>query len=155
MTMGLFSLGKRNNRDLMRESAAMTTVYLLEWNRKFEQFLRAKVADLEARVAAQQSRLSTQAETEAREVWATELPFDDFEDNFAAEAEPNDHLEDEPVAAEATPPVIEAGSAVPTSADFLSLLGGAPDDSPPEDAAPDAWPTELPAAGPEDDDWGV
>ena len=56
----LSALGRGNQKkDPMRESAALTTVYLLEQNQKFEQFMRQKVDELESRVAAQQARLST------------------------------------------------------------------------------------------------
>ena len=37
----------------IRQSTALTTVYLLEMNRKFESFMRDKVEELEGRVAAQ------------------------------------------------------------------------------------------------------
>ena len=138
--MGLFSIGRRSgSRDPMRESAAMTTVYLLEWNRKFEQFLRAKVGELEARVAAQQSRLSTQAETEAREIWVDELPLlDDLEEGYTeAETAPYlDGFDDTLLGVEAAPPVVEEHPVLVNSADYLSLLGVDSGDKPP---AKDEW----------------
>lgn len=57
--------------DPMQASAALTTVYLLEQNQKFEQFMRQKVEALEARVAAQQARHATPAEPETEDPWAT------------------------------------------------------------------------------------
>ena len=73
----LSALGRGNQKkDPMRESAALTTVYLLEQNQKFEQFMRQKVDDLESRVAAQQARLSTRAEVEERELWAALESFE-------------------------------------------------------------------------------
>ncbi|HSG18702.1 MAG TPA: hypothetical protein VLE70_20570, partial [Anaerolineae bacterium] len=73
----LSALGRGNQqKDPMRESAALTTVYLLEQNQKFEQYMRQKVDELESRVAAQQARLSTRAETEERELWAALESFE-------------------------------------------------------------------------------
>lgn len=51
---GLFSRGGTNTSDVIRQSTSMTMAYLLEQNRKFEAFMRDKVAELEGRVAAQQ-----------------------------------------------------------------------------------------------------
>jgi len=68
MAGGLF--GNKTKKDPMRQSSAMTTVYLLQQNQKFEQFMRAKVDDLETRVAAQQARLSANEEQAEKEVWA-------------------------------------------------------------------------------------
>lgn len=58
MTNSLLGLFRRGNpeRDAMRESTALTTVYLLELNQKFEGYMRRKVEELEGRVAAQQAR---------------------------------------------------------------------------------------------------
>ena len=65
MTGILSTLGRnKQKKDPMRESAALTTVYLLEQNRKFKVFMRQKVEELETRVAAQQARLATRAEAE-------------------------------------------------------------------------------------------
>jgi hypothetical protein len=83
----LSALGRGNQKkDPMRESAALTTVYLLEQNQKFEQFMRQKVDELESRVAAQQARLSTREEVEERELWAALESFEAHpEENTAAE----------------------------------------------------------------------
>ena len=54
----LFSAFKGNAPDPIRQSASLTMAALLEQNRKFEAFMRRKVEDLEARVVAQQARLS-------------------------------------------------------------------------------------------------
>jgi hypothetical protein len=71
----------------MQESAALTTVYLLEQNQKFEQYMRQKVDELESRVAAQQARLSSRAEAEEREMWTALEPFGEF-DETTPESEP-------------------------------------------------------------------
>lgn len=85
----LSALGRGNQKkDPMRESAALTTVYLLEQNQKFEQFMRQKVDELESRVAAQQARLSTREEVEERELWAALESF---------EAHPEEHTAAEPM----------------------------------------------------------
>jgi hypothetical protein len=77
----LSALGRRNqSKDPMRESAALTTVYLLEQNQKFEHYMRQKVDDLEARVAAQQARLSTREQTEEQELWAALESFEAIPD---------------------------------------------------------------------------
>jgi hypothetical protein len=52
-----------DNSQGIRQSTALTTVYLLEMNRKFEGFMQDKVEELEGRVAAQQARLSAKPET--------------------------------------------------------------------------------------------
>ncbi len=145
---GLFSLGRPTNSDPMRESAAMTTVYLLEWNQKFEQFLRVKVGELEARVAAQQARLSTKEEAAEREIWADDLTYlDGLGDEFAA-IEPEDQAD---LAQPSAPPVVELSSLDDYSAsgaieaasdisgealeeelpDYIGLMGAGPAD--PED----------------------
>ena len=74
-----------DNSQGIRQSTALTTVYLLEMNRKFESFMRDKVEELEGRVAAQQARLSTRADVE-------EI---DWEDTLITEEEatPIDELE--------------------------------------------------------------
>jgi hypothetical protein len=75
----------------MRESAALTTVYLLEQNQKFEQFMRQKVDELESRVAAQQARLSTREEVEERELWAALESFEAHPEEHTAAAPMPDH----------------------------------------------------------------
>ena len=57
---------KGGGGDAIRQSTSLTMAYLLEQNRKFEAYMRGKVEELEARVAAQQARLAA-AETEADE----------------------------------------------------------------------------------------
>lgn len=99
---GILSALGRNKpkRDPMRESAALTTVYLLEQNRKFEQFMRQKVDELEVRVAAQQARLSTREETEEQELWEALESFETADtaspeaaaDELTAEFEPAEDL---------------------------------------------------------------
>jgi|GEM_PF-7082876 len=81
---GILSAFNRRNqkKDPMRESAALTTVYLLEQNQKFEHFMRQKVDELESRVAAQQARLSTREEAEERELWAAMESFEEAEDTM-------------------------------------------------------------------------
>ena len=76
MASGLF--GTKTKKDPMRQSSAMTTVYLLQQNQIFEQFMRAKVDDLETRVAAQQARLSANEEQAEKEVWADLDGLDDI-----------------------------------------------------------------------------
>lgn len=89
----LSTLGRGNQKkDPMRESAALTTVYLLEQNQKFERFMQQKVDDLESRVAAQQARLSTREEAEERELWAA-LEVGDEIDGLATERGPADEPE--------------------------------------------------------------
>ncbi len=144
---GLFSLGRPTNSDPMRESAAMTTVYLLEWNQKFEQFLRVKVGELEARVAAQQARLSTKEEKAEREIWADDLTYlDGLGDEFAA-LEPEEQAD---LAQPSDPPpgvelsslddysasgAIEAASDISGEAleeelpDYIGLMGAGPEDT--------------------------
>jgi hypothetical protein len=51
----------------IRESAAMTTVYLLEMNRRFELFVRAKIEELEGVVTGLEARAASQ-----RESWRAE-----------------------------------------------------------------------------------
>ena len=67
-----------DNSQGIRQSTALTTVYLLEMNRKFESFMRDKVEELEGRVAAQQARLSTKAEmADANVAWDEALIEED------------------------------------------------------------------------------
>jgi hypothetical protein len=68
MSSILSRLRSEDNSQGIRQSTALTTVYLLEMNRKFESFMRGKVEELEGRVAAQQARLSTRAEV-VEEAW--------------------------------------------------------------------------------------
>jgi hypothetical protein len=121
--MAKLSLGRRQDSgSAIRESTAMTTVYLLEMNQKFEAYIRQKVEELEVRVAAQQARTST-AEVEAdEEAWlGDEMPAEEasatgeqisFADFSLAEPEPEAETE---VTAEPLP------EAVP---DYMALLGG-------------------------------
>jgi hypothetical protein len=136
----LSALGRGNQqKDPMRESAALTTVYLLEQNQKFEQFMRQKVDDLESRVAAQQARLSTREEVEERELWAAlesfEVPPDTAQTPGLAAAdetvvgivaEPVDELmawDDDPGVEE---PVYVGVTAAPEEIpDYLALMSGA------------------------------
>ncbi|MCP4290076.1 MAG: hypothetical protein GY792_37635, partial [Gammaproteobacteria bacterium] len=134
------------NSDPMRESAAMTTVYLLEWNQKFEQFLRVKVGELEARVAAQQARLSTKEEEAEREIWADDLTYlDGLGAEFAAPEPEYQAVLPQPSA----PPVVELSSLDDYSAsgaieaasdisgealeeelpDYIGLMGAGPEDT--------------------------
>lgn len=83
MAGGILSLGSKTKKDPMRQSSAMTTVFLLQQNQKFEQFMKAKVDDLETRVAAQQARLSAKEEQVEKEIW-TDL--DGLDDLFVNES---------------------------------------------------------------------
>lgn len=59
--MGLFNAlrgGGKGQTDAMRQTTTLTMAYLLEQNRQFEAYMREKVEELEARVAAQQARAS-------------------------------------------------------------------------------------------------
>ena len=76
MNQRLTLFRKDTGSQAMRQSAALTTVYLLELNRKFEAFMREQVDRLESRVSAQQARLSAKAPVEA-----------EWEDAFPVEAE--------------------------------------------------------------------
>lgn len=136
----LSALGRGNQKkDPMRESAALTTVYLLEQNQKFEQFMRQKVDELESRVAAQQARLSTRAEVEERELWAAMESFETppvttrtaektgMDDIVVGNVpEPEDELvawDDDPGAEE---PVNAGSTAEPEEIpDYLALMSGA------------------------------
>lgn len=126
-------------KDPMRESAALTTVYLLEQNRKFERFMQQRIDELESRVTAQQARLSTREEAEERELWAA-LEAGGEADEMIAPLEPVADDEpgsealfdsgDELVGWPEAVPALEApvpstgpeGEAVP---DYLALMGGA------------------------------
>jgi len=126
-------------KDPMRESAALTTVYLLEQNRKFERFMQQRIDELESRVTAQQARLSTREEAEERELWAA-LEAGGEADEMIAPLEPvaddepgsetpfdtGDELVGWPEAVPApqapVPSTKPEGEAVP---DYLALMGGA------------------------------
>jgi hypothetical protein len=56
--MGFLNALRSGGSDAIRESASLTTAYLLEQNRKFEGFIREKISTLESRVNVQRSRLS-------------------------------------------------------------------------------------------------
>ena len=71
---------RSHSADAMREATAQTTVMLLEQNRKFELWLRQKIEALEARVSAQEARLSREADTED-ERWLTPEFSDAEEEN--------------------------------------------------------------------------
>jgi hypothetical protein len=124
-------------KDPMRESAALTTVYLLEQNRKFERFMQQRIDELESRVAAQQARLSTREEAEERELWAALEAGGDVDEVMAPvgpatenEPEPETPFDSGDEPAEWAVPAPEApvpstkpeGEAVP---DYLALMGGA------------------------------
>jgi hypothetical protein len=135
----LASLGRSGGKkDPMRESAALTTVYLLEQNQKFERFMQQKVDELESRVAAQQARLSTRAETEERELWAALEAVEDLDD-VLAQAEPVDS--DDPMSeaqfdigdelSESTEALLTPEASEPSTGakeeavpDYLALMGG-------------------------------
>lgn len=51
----------RGGADPLRESAALTTVYLQEQNKKFEAFVRDKIAELESVVSGLEARAATVA----------------------------------------------------------------------------------------------
>ena len=140
----LSALGRGNQqKDPMRESAALTTVYLLEQNQKFEQYMRQKVDELESRVAAQQARLSSRAEVEERELWAAlesfEVPPDTTQtaglaavDEIVVETVPES--EGEWVAWDDDPGVDEPVNAGLTAEpeeipDYLALMSGAATES--------------------------
>jgi hypothetical protein len=63
---------KDTGSQAMRQSAALTTVYLLELNRKFEAFMREQVDRLEGRVSAQQARQAGRAVS--AETWEDHVP---------------------------------------------------------------------------------
>ena len=140
------NLFRRTNpeRDAMRESTALTTVYLLELNQKFEGYMRRKVEELEGRVAAQQARqravnLADDA-TRPVAVAAAEVETDDSYafDTPESLVEPLGVVPDRP--AERLEPEVEPGTAEPPTepADYLSLLGGT--SSSDSDAAPlETW----------------
>ena len=81
--MGILAKFRRDadSQDAIRESAALTTVYLLEMNQKFEYFMREKVVELEGRVAQQQARLSVSSEVDS----PSEIEASETEDSIWAE----------------------------------------------------------------------
>lgn len=136
---GLLSAWSRGGggRDPMRESAALTTVYLLEQNQKFERFMQQKVDELETRVAAQQARLSSRVETAEWERWAALEAVEDlaglpvqpasaagatpgFETPFGSDLAEEVAALPAAAALEASPDVEEAAAP-----DYWTLLGGA------------------------------
>ena len=60
--MGFLETLKGGGSDAIRQSTSLTMAYLLAQNRKFERYMRQKVEELEARVAAQQARLAAREE---------------------------------------------------------------------------------------------
>jgi hypothetical protein len=66
--------------EAMRQSATLTTAYLLDQNRKFEAFMRARIAELEGRVAGQQARLTarTEEDIDVAEEPPAEVPAEDI-----------------------------------------------------------------------------
>jgi hypothetical protein len=56
---GILDALRGGGNDAIRQSTSLTTAYLLEQNRKFEAYMREKVAALEGRVAGQQARLTS------------------------------------------------------------------------------------------------
>jgi hypothetical protein len=140
----LSSLGRSGGkRDPMRESAALTTVYLLEQNQKFERFMQQRVDELESRVVAQQARLSTRAEAAERELWAALEAVEDPDDAPAQAAPvvdgdpgfeaPFDIGDERSAWTEALPAPtageeaseLPIGTKVEAMPDYLTLLGGA------------------------------
>jgi hypothetical protein len=57
--------------DAIGETASLNIAYLLEQNRKFRFYVEQKVAELEARVSAQQARLAASPGMEITEEWDT------------------------------------------------------------------------------------
>jgi hypothetical protein len=83
---GILNALRRGESDAIRESTSLTTAYLLEQNRKFEAFMRDRIAELESRVTSQQARPS--ARTTAEEsLDGDELFGDYYEDQPGDEAE--------------------------------------------------------------------
>jgi hypothetical protein len=129
-----FSRG-RQKKDPIRESSALTTIYLLEQNQKFEQFMRQKVDELDSRVAAQQARLSTREETEERELWAALESFEDIDTSVVVAADEGptgaeagldvaDEAPAAPIGEVLEPAAMEAPEPTP---DYLTLMAGGPE----------------------------
>ncbi|GAB4440300.1 MAG: hypothetical protein Kow0031_22260 [Anaerolineae bacterium] len=73
----------------IRESAAMTTVYLLEMNRRFELFVLAKIEELEGVVTGLEARAASQ-----RESWRAEWDVpDELDEAGQAAAGPSEVIE--------------------------------------------------------------
>jgi hypothetical protein len=139
--MGFLSALRGNREDAIRQSTSLTMVYLLEQNRKFEVYMRQKVAATEAQVAGQQARLEQAhleqspppVEEEADDFVLDEPaeatdPGVEFSD-LAAEAVDGPEVE-EPEVEEEVPPAMDAPPARPmsvTAEEWTSLwgLGGA------------------------------
>lgn len=141
MAGGILSLGSKTKKDPMRQSSAMTTVFLLQQNQKFEQFMKAKVDDLETRVAAQQARISAKEEQVEKEIWAD---LDGLDDLFVDESAPSKQAA--PVAVSAGPhPAASLGvrDEGPRQPGVSNLAPPEPDDLPEED--------EIPRGGGDDD----
>jgi hypothetical protein len=150
--------GGGDSQEAIRRSTAMTTVYLLEMNRKFEAYMRQTVETLEARVAAQEARTSASGAEAAKpaardEAWAEEVvPVEDVGrevDRGGAMSTPMRGMV--PAADEASSVVAEENIAPLTAPgepetvpDYMSLLGAsidsetetAADEVPAEDVAP-------------------
>ena len=65
---------KRKERDPMRESTAVATVYLLEMNQKFEAFVRDRIAELERRTNGLAAREAAKSPDEPDEFLAAAEP---------------------------------------------------------------------------------
>ncbi len=77
-------LRKNQETDPIRESAALTTVYLLELNRKFEAFVREKIAQLEPVVSSLEARGGQVDEDE----WGDDSELDKNEESPISDDEP-------------------------------------------------------------------
>ncbi|GAB4442453.1 MAG: hypothetical protein Kow0031_24580 [Anaerolineae bacterium] len=75
---------KNQETDPIRESAALTTVYLLELNQKFEAFVREKIAQLEPVVSSLEARGGQSEEDE----WGDEPNLDKNEESPISDDEP-------------------------------------------------------------------
>jgi hypothetical protein len=158
--MGFLNALRGAGPDAMRESASLTTAYLLEQNRKFEAFMREKIAQLESRVTVQHSRLSLKSlEAEAHEdepewpagdgraeaeasypdAWDM-VDFRDVHDLAAGKADQVTGVDDmgvEPTRAAASDERDAASEARPEPPDWMTALIGAPA-SQPQAEAPEA-----------------
>lgn len=75
---------KNQETDPIRESAALTTVYLLELNQKFEAFVREKIAQLEPVVSSLEARGGRVEEDE----WGDDPDLDKNEETPISDDEP-------------------------------------------------------------------
>jgi len=66
---------KRKERDPMRESTAVATVYLLEMNQKFEAFVRDRIAELERRTNGLAAREAAKSPVEPDEFLGVAEPI--------------------------------------------------------------------------------